>query len=322
VEILRQEAPEALQIPAPLDFTHALSRVFDRCTPRLLVFNELEIWPNWWGEAARRRIPLAVINGRMSPQAAQRYRLFNPLLRNTWNRADLIALQDPTYLPLFEGLGLEPSRLTVTGNAKADHALPPPRPLPPPLSGALTRPLLLGASTHPEDHLFLLQALPKEWSLWLAPRHPAQSSGLLRRIRSQHPGRSCSVLSALNPSQPLPEILIIDRMGILCDLYPRARAIWMGGTLDPRLGGHNLFEAAANPVPIVGGAHTTSFPGIARDLAEAGAYHVLTRPEELTRCLLAWHHTPPAPTRGPEILRRYTGALERTIEALQPLLPR
>ncbi len=71
---------------SPLDLSFVVRRFIDRIRPRLVIFNELEIWPNWISLLRRRRVPMLLINGRVSDTAFRRYRVFRLILRPFFRR--------------------------------------------------------------------------------------------------------------------------------------------------------------------------------------------------------------------------------------------
>jgi 3-deoxy-D-manno-octulosonic-acid transferase len=88
---------EGRSFPCPLDLSPVVRRAFDSVRPRLLVLMELEVWPNLVAEAVRRRVPVAVVNGRITDRSARGYARLRPLLSGTFGRLDLCAVQTAAY---------------------------------------------------------------------------------------------------------------------------------------------------------------------------------------------------------------------------------
>ena len=95
--VARSKYPGLAIFTAPFDFTWAVGRIFDRLRPELLILTELELWPNWLLAAQRRRVPVVVVNARLSARSFRGYQRLSPLLRPAlaavkwWGRSPAIA---------------------------------------------------------------------------------------------------------------------------------------------------------------------------------------------------------------------------------------
>jgi len=104
----------------PFDFSWAVHRAIQRVNPSLIVLAEGELWPNFLSAARQRGVPVAVINGRLSPRSFRRFQLLPWLLRPMLNSADLFAVQTEEYADCYQRLGVPPDRVCVTGSVKYD----------------------------------------------------------------------------------------------------------------------------------------------------------------------------------------------------------
>ena len=118
----RKLFPDLVVFPFPFDFSWACRRTLDRLRPALIVLTESELWPNFLGEVRRRHIPIALVNGRMSPRSLARYHRLAPLVRRMFAGLDLVAMQTEEYAAAMLILGATPGRVGVTGNLKYDGA--------------------------------------------------------------------------------------------------------------------------------------------------------------------------------------------------------
>ena len=105
---LYANSPNISLIRFPLDLSPAIDRLLDRLRPDLVVLLELEVWPNFILRASRRRIPVVVINGRLTTSSFRNYRLAGPLVNRTFARLALVAAQDQTYADRFIAVGANP----------------------------------------------------------------------------------------------------------------------------------------------------------------------------------------------------------------------
>ena len=162
------EDPHASSHPAapirvvryPLDFSRSVERFLDAIRPDAVALVELEVWPNFIAACTRRSIPVAVINGRLSPRSFRGYRRIRPFISGSFSSLALAAVQDDDYAQRFRVMGTLADRVIVTGTMKwdaaaiADHV---------PASDALARdlaidrtvPLVVAGSTGPGEEALL-----------------------------------------------------------------------------------------------------------------------------------------------------------------------
>jgi 3-deoxy-D-manno-octulosonic-acid transferase len=295
-EFARREYPGLAVILSPLDLSFVVRRFIDRIRPRLVIFNELEVWPNWIQLLHRRRIPMLLINGRISEAAFRRYRVFGFILRPFFRRIDRSLVQNELYKRRFERLGIQAERIAVCGNIKADEAVgsldgvPPPEEvlsllrLPP-----QARKIVVLASSHEEDERVFIPAIPAQAQRFffiIVPRHIERAGAIASRL--QQAGVRFSLTSQLPDAGGAVDCLVFDRMGFLFPIMSIADIVFMGGTFSAATGGHNLYEPAALGKVIAGGPWYDNFPDIGRELEERGVYHRLSGCREWGEFLAAF----------------------------------
>src|SRR5262245_57685879 len=122
--IAQRIVPEAISIfVLPLDLPWLMRRMMRHLRPCALIVQETELWPNLFHAAARQRIPVILVNGRLSPRAFQRYQWIRPLMRRVLADVTLCLVQSEEGARRFQHLGLDARRLQVTGNTNIDRAL-------------------------------------------------------------------------------------------------------------------------------------------------------------------------------------------------------
>lgn len=267
---------------APLDLWFVVPRVVARLEPRALILIETELWPLLLQLATRRRIPMALLSGRISRKHRSRLRLHGSMLRRLLPRTLAVGAQTEDDASAFRGLGLVD--VTVTGNLK--HRLP---------EGAHVEPrpfadggFLWVAGSLRRGEEFVLDAVSPRARLVLVPRHLreiARFEEALRvrrlryRLRSDESLRELALPATggragletaraqLFTRLAEEEVLLVDRQGELNAWYAMADAAYLGGTGVP-IGGHNLFEPLAQSVPTAFGPHRANIEALA-DLALA-----------------------------------------------------
>jgi 3-deoxy-D-manno-octulosonic-acid transferase len=262
----------------PYDFPDAVHRFFDRVRPEVAVIAETEFWPNIFAECGRRRIPLLLVNGRVSQASLRGYLRVPRIARRMLANADLLCAQTKVDAQRLRNLGAPDHLVHVTGNLKFDVELP----------GQLLeearalrgqwgreRPVWIAASTHAGEERKVLDAYAKlaprfpRLLLVLVPRHPERFQAVARLCRQR--GHAVALRSR-SPGElpPGTDVLVGDTMGELQRLYAAADVAFIGGSLVAH-GGQNLLEACAVHVPVVFGPHMFHFEEISSMALERGA---------------------------------------------------
>lgn len=321
----------------PLDFTWAVARALRHVRPDLVVLIEGEIWPNFLAACNRRKIPVVVVNGRMSPNKGYpRYKKLGPLAARLFNRLTAIGVQEESYAERFHRLGTKAEKVHVTGMMKFDTVEVTDR-----LAGqeALAAALGLGGGenllvaggTGDGEEAIVLEAyreLKKSWpSLRLAivPRKPERFDEVANLIaaggfavirRSYAPDGSAGEL-------PAGAVVLGDTMGELRKFYALATCVFVGRSLVP-MGGSDMIEAAALGKATCFGPHTFNFPQ-ADELAASGCARVADA-AGLVRQVSAWLADPRAAEaagrQAQQYVRSRQGATRRNVEMICRLLGR
>lgn len=332
----------------PFDVTPAVRGFLGAVRPDAVALMELELWPTFMDECQLRGIPVAVVNGRLSPRSFRRYRRVKPLVRSMFSRVEVAAVQTNEYAARFRALGTPGDRIHVVDNLKWEVPLPgdpastrgggEPAPegtpgeaaaapgSPAALATALgidrTRPLVVGGSTAAGEEALLVEALPPQAQLLLAPRRPerfddvaAAFPGVIRRTR--HPD------GTERPVDPSTRIFLLDTLGELGNAYALADVAVVGRSFVPGLGGSDPVEPAAQGRPVVIGPDHGNFTEVVDAFREREAIIVAHHPGEAAVALLANPAAAEAlAARAVEVIRSRRGAARRTAVLLLSLLPR
>ncbi len=314
----------------PFDFSGYPRRLLKRLEPRLLMLIETELWPNLIHETAAAEVPLALVSARLAPERMARYRRWAALYRPLLQRFALIAAQSQEDAERFESLGAPAGAVCVTGNLKYDLRAPDiDRALFERRLGDLSRPIWVAGSTRPGEEEILLEAFATlrrsfpELLLVLAPRHLQRVHEVVELASS---GWNVATWSTLGADSPAPrDVVVVDTLGQLAALYGIARIAFVGGTLKP-FGGHSPLEPAVAGIPVHVGPHTEHFEEPVRELLAAGGARRVRDAVDLSAAASAWLADAGlrnlAGEAARETIRRHSGALERTLRAVAPLLSR
>lgn len=275
--LLRAQAPTWIEpLYTPLDFWPVMRRAFLVIRPERIVLVEAEVWPNLAARAHAERIPLALVNARLSPRSERRFRQFRFALAPVFARLDLVCVQEPEDIARWEALGVARERIELTGSIKFDSAEPePPSSLPGEvLAGfgiAPSRPILLGGSTHEGEELILANILQRlrpefpELFLIIAPRHVERTAGIARQLAALGWRVALRSVATAGANGETPDILLLDTTGELRAWYPAATVVFIGKSLSAH-GGQNPVEPILARRPVVFGPHMENFDALARTL--------------------------------------------------------
>ncbi len=268
----------------PQDFPPCVRRAYRLIQPDFIILIESELWPNHIWYAADTHCPVLLLNARMSPRSARRYRRFQRLSRAVFRHLTLVCAQGREDAAHFAELTGAPDRVHYTGNMKFDVSLSAPNagaPDPVTLRAQFgltpNQPVLLGGSTHPGEEavlfdlfLNLRRQFPKLF-LVIVPRHVERAREIVELAMQKQV--SCllrnDMKSTLKPPSGKYDCLLVDTTGELKWLYAMATVIFVGKSLVGQ-GGQNIIEAAASGQPVVFGPHMQNFKEIAQQFLEAG----------------------------------------------------
>lgn len=247
----------------PLDCTVPISRSIERIQPEIILIAETEIWPNLICEASRHGIRIIQINGRMSAGAFGRYRFIRSTLSELLGLYERLFLRTKTDGERYGFFEVSSEKVEIVGDMKFDAPM---------TSVAKERSeeirrqagaspgdfLLVAGSTRPGEEAALIETFSivrrthRALKMIIAPRH-------LERI-----GEVESILvdrqipfSVLGQPTDDASITLLDRMGILNEVYAAADLAFVGGTLV-EVGGHNILEPVWAGTPVVYGPYTAN----------------------------------------------------------------
>ncbi|MGN8122051.1 lipid IV(A) 3-deoxy-D-manno-octulosonic acid transferase [Pseudomonas sp. 22082] len=317
----------------PYDLPCAAARFLDRVQPKLAVIMETELWPNHIHQCAKRGIPVALANGRLSERSAKGYGRFSKLTAPMLAEMSLFAVQTEAEAQRFRDLGARPETVEVTGSIKFDLTIDPQLlQRAAELRGqwqALERPVWIAASTHEgEDEVVLnahrrLLANHPDALLILVPRHPERFNSVFELCQREGFATVRRSTGARVDAQT--SVLLGDTMGELLFLYALADSAFVGGSLVPN-GGHNLLEPAALAKPVISGPNLFNFLDIAAQLRSAGALAEVDDAEGLATEVQRLFELPRDAQRmadaGLSVMRRNQGALQRLLDGLGRLIDR
>jgi 3-deoxy-D-manno-octulosonic-acid transferase len=319
----------------PFDWAFIVRRTLGIVKPRVFVMMETEIWPNLLRECRARGVKTVMINGRISSRSFPRYKLVRPFFRRVLADIDRFCMQSEESARRLIELGGDASRVTVTGSLKFDsldapvaHGKPRERVLRF-FRLAPSRVAIVAGSTLRGEEAAVLRAFARVKTTQptalaiLAPRHPERFAEVERLARDA--GFSTVRRSDLPiDAEPRADVVILDTLGELAQLYQVATAVFVGGSLVDN-GGHNILEPAIFGKPIVFGPHMQNFKEIAAAFLQNGAAVQVQSDRELEEVMLSLVTDPVRRARHGAAARALVeanrGAKDKTLTVIADLLP-
>ncbi len=268
-------------IYSPFDSRRYVLRALDTVKPKAYIAMETELWPEMLYQLKARNIPAFLANGRISEKSFARLRRTKYFWRGVFECIDKFMVRFSNDREKFEALGVPAEKITVTGDCKVDALLDRRKHTSPEKWHWLKNgeaPLIAAGSTHEGEDDIVISAfriLRKDYPkarLVIVPRHPERA---LMTIASVLPFTelSAELLSHADMNKLNADIVVVDRIGVLFDLYAASDAVFVGGSLVEK-GGQNPFEPALFGLPAVHGPSMTDFPDTDRMDAMGAAVRV------------------------------------------------
>jgi len=291
-----QLGTEVSVVYAPLDLAGIVKKALRSIRPSVYICLETELWPNILHQVYKQGIRLVLLNGRMSERSYRRYRLVRKFMRDLLSKFSLLAVIQPADAERYIGLGADPDKLSIKGNAKYDLAV---EHCPEAteveyrtkLGLSNNQPLLVAGSTHTGEEEMLVDSFlalkatksGKELIWVVAPRHLNRLQEVTSLFKAK--GLVFDRWSEVKERGRETDIVLVDEMGELTNLYSVATYVFCGGSLVPR-GGHNIMEAAVCGKPVFYGPNMKDFADAAELLESGRAGFPIGDQHELTESIL------------------------------------
>jgi 3-deoxy-D-manno-octulosonic-acid transferase len=321
----------------PLDFLPVVKNFLNHLQPRVVVLVESELWPNCIWEAERRKIPLALVNARVSSRSERRYALLSPLIRPLYDKIRIICAQSEKDAARLVRLGARPDSIRMVDSMKFDVSEAG-ETFVENTSSLLRKAgfpadaiILLGGSTHrgeeellAEIYKTLLIEHPR-LRLVLVPRHVERCASISKKLSE----KGFTVVSRKQITQAddtntvFGDILLVDTTGELKNFYSVSHITFVGKSLLGR-GGQNFLEALQFCRPVIVGPHMDNFSEITEYFVKNNAIIQINNPSDLkaavARCLNDPESAAEMAARAKSLFNQRLGATKRTIEALDELI--
>ena len=275
----------------PLDVGKFVCNFLDHWRPNLAVFTESELWPCLIATTHARKVPLILINARISRKSFSKWKWLKGLVSSILSKFDIILCQDENTAKFIRKLSKSKIDPKVVGSLKESA---PPLPFSEEDRSVISnqigsRPIWLAASTHEREELMMAEAheyarrFSRRLLLIIVPRHPNRGKKICSDLRNL--GWQVSLRSGGEKINNYTEIYIADTFGEMGLWYRISSISFLGGSMT-EVGGHNPFEPATLGSAILHGPHVWSAAEAYEELGKVKASLQVKNPEELSQAIV------------------------------------
>lgn len=323
-KVALDRAPEGTEVVyLPFDLNYILDRCLKRTKPRAFLVIETELWPNLFRALAGNRVPVLVLNGRISEGSARGYRKISFFMKKVFSYVRVFGMQGRVDADRIRSIGAEETKVSVLGNFKFDIDAAEKAPL---WAEFIRGPVIVAGSTHKGEEGLILAAFAEnrkffpQLKLILAPRHPERfeevaallnKSGILYVKRTEMNDLQASGVS----------VILLDTVGELSSVYGVADIVIIGKSFEGE-GGQNPLEPAYWGKPIICGPHMENFPFIEEFYKEGAAFEVeaAALPQKIKELLGQPEMAKSSGQKARELFLRNSGAVDRAMEIIRQYL--
>ncbi len=240
----------------PFDWPYAISSFIAATKPASLYIMETEIWPNLFAGCNNKKIPIQIINARLSTRTTASNKWVLALLKTSLSKVGAVYARSTDNALAYQQLGAPAEIIKTTGNLKFTTAIHSEQTLPE-TDIPRDREYVLLASTHQDEEkqIYNIWAqLKRKELLVIAPRHPERSSSIVKQLEN----KNIAIRSKDHTITDKTEIFLLDTVGELKNYFTRSKLVIMGGSFIP-VGGHNILEPAGFNKAIVTGPYMENF---------------------------------------------------------------
>ncbi len=308
----------------PFDLQGPISKVIEHIRPDALVIMETELWPNLIRTVKLNRIPVCLLNGRISEKSYGNYMRVKWIFKPVLDMVDVFCVQNEVYAERLRELGVSSDKVNITGSFKFDIKVKDEQ-----LDWTLrlSGPVLIAGSTHKGEDEIVLDAYKRllaehpGLNLVIAPRHPRRFDDVWSLIEKDSVYCIRRTALAETDGKISGAVILLDTVGELSMLYRAADVVVMGGSFIPH-GGQNPLEPAYWGKPVLCGPHMENFPFI-KEFYDSKAAIETSRDglyDDLNGLLGTASRRDEMGSNAKAILERNRGAVGRAIKVISGLI--
>jgi 3-deoxy-D-manno-octulosonic-acid transferase len=282
-DLLRKRVGDSVRVRSlPFDLPFSIKRFMGSSTFAALILVETEIWPNLIWIARSRRVPVIIVNGRVSDATVGRYKRFAFFLKRVLSSVDLVVAQSEEHAKRFVSLGMAPSRVVSTGNLKYYREI---EGIP---DGSVRGRVVTFGSIKEKELPLVVSAIHglkrrfADLTLFVAPREMSLVGTVEEELSKSY---GVTRYSATKGSgTPVSDVVLVDTVGDLMKIYRESAVAFVGGSLAP-YGGQNILEPLFVGTPVVFGPYVDNFRAVAEAIIAHSAGFMVQDADDLLSVL-------------------------------------
>jgi 3-deoxy-D-manno-octulosonic-acid transferase len=287
-ELLEKKLGNLVRVQSlPLDFIYSIQRFLKNIRPQALLIIETEIWPNLIWLTKKEKIPVMIINGRISDSTVKLYKRLAFFLKHVLADIDCVLAQSEEHGNRYIAIGMSPGKVINTGNIKYYRRSVE-------ASGNIPRKekiITYGSVREKEldtifDTIKRLKDRFPDYTVFVAPRELHLTETIENELSSAFRCIRYSILKKMPSTDANTDVVVVDTVGDLLDIYKKSRVAFVGGSLAP-YGGQNILEPLFFGTPVLFGPFMENFRDIAKEVAENQAGIVVYNGDDLVKHMTA-----------------------------------
>ena len=319
--------PQVRPLYSPLDVPGLSGRCLDRFKPKAVVLIEAELWPNFAEACHSRKIPMVMVNARLSPRSEGRYAKVRGITQLLFERLTALASQNENDKGRFARIGVNPDIITAPGSIKFDVMGDAPKEIREDFRSILDtlrggKPVVLAASTHAGEEALIATAIREAGAFPLiVPRHAERRPQVTADLQQAGFTPLLRTAGEIPAEIPANVCYVADTTGELRDWTALADAVIIGKSFLAK-GGQNPVEAIAARKPVITGPDMTNFADLVALLKADDAIVCCEAGELAAEIRKALSNTPAIQERTQRAfnaLHVHSGATRRTVELVETL---
>jgi len=276
----------------PLDVPHLVRQFLDNWNPDFIAFVDSEIWPNFIFEIKKRKIPLALINARITEKTLHKWMMFKKFSIEIFSSFSICLASSLHSTKNLEKLNAKNIKyignLKFITNSKSEEYLQKNT-----IDYFNTRKVWCASNTHKGEEILCLQAhikIKKNYEnliTIIVPRHISRISNILSICKQNK--LNVQIIKNENEINKNSEIILVNSFGELPKYYHYCKSVFIGKSLLKNLilvGGQNPIEAAVNGCKIYHGPYVYNFAEIYKYLNEVNVTKKVNNIEELANSII------------------------------------
>ncbi|MGC8977331.1 MAG: 3-deoxy-D-manno-octulosonic acid transferase [Candidatus Ratteibacteria bacterium] len=255
-----EKIKDVFKVYFPIDISFIIKKVIKILNPKMIIIVETEIWPNLILNAYKKKIPIIIVNGRLSEKSFKRYKKLRFIMKKILPLISKIITKSEEEKRKILYLGARKENIIVGGSIKFDMAWEISRKIKPEeirkrYKILEDKKVIVFGSIHPEEEDGIVKIIKKISEKYkniifvIVPRY-LEKTDIYRKL--QNSGISYIKKSYYEKERREFKVFIVDTYGELNNFYSICDFAFVGGSLNG-YGGQNPVEVASFGKPVICG---------------------------------------------------------------------